>query len=67
MSIHPVVQEFLNRPSNYAIQDHPPIDLEKMKANFEMAGKIISGITPEEKERAKKAANLWLFGKETTR
>lgn len=67
MSIHPMVQEFLNRPSNYAVQNDPPIDLEKMKANSELAGKAISGMTPEQNERVQKAVNLWLFGKESTR
>lgn len=67
MSIHPMVQEFLNRPSNYTAQNDPPIDLEKMKANSELAVKAVSVMSPEQNERVQKAVNLWLFGKESTR
>lgn len=66
MNIHPMVQNFLNRPSNYAVQNDQPIDLEKMKANFDLVGKTLSEMTPEQNEQAQKSANLWLFGKETT-
>lgn len=63
MEIHPIVKEFIESPMSYVTKtDDSEINVEKWKEGFDKVNKMISDMTPEEKERARKLAHEYLFG-----
>lgn len=59
-----MLKEFVESPMSHVPKiDDSKIDVEKWKENFEKVSEMISGMTPEEKERANKFAHEYLFGK----
>lgn len=63
MTIGPMIKDFLETPVSYASEEDQKIDVKKWKENFEKANRLINSLTPEEKEKAQKLANEYLFGK----
>lgn len=65
MSIHPMVQDFLNHPMPEMVFDEPPtVDPVKWKEGMERVNAIMSNMTPEQHEKARVAAHHYLFGKD---